>query len=90
MELLEGLVVVTRLSGVSEGLADVAVRPLVGRLPVVGGVRDGVGALRLCGTVLGVVEVEAVADITEETRSRLLLPLRPAFNEPDREDDGRF
>lgn len=78
---LEGLVVVAGLGGVTEGLADVAVGPLVGRVAVVGGVGHGVGALGLSGTVLGVVEVEAVADVAEETRGRLLLTLRRDFIE---------
>lgn len=83
MELLEGLVIVAGLRGVSEGLADVAVGPLVGRVAVVGGVRYGVGALGLSRTVLCVVEVEAVADVAEETRGHLLFPLRNTFDEPD-------
>ena len=82
-EPLEGLVIVAGLGGVSEGLADVAVRPLVGRLAVVGGVRNRVGALRLSRAVLGVVEVEAVADVAEQTRRRLLPPLWHAFHKPD-------
>lgn len=82
-EPLEGLIVVAGLRGVSEGLADVAVGPLVGRVAVVGGVRYRVGALGLRGTVLRVVEVEAVADVAEETRGRLLLALRHALHEAD-------
>lgn len=82
-EPLEGLVVVAGLGGVTEGLADVAVRPLVGRVAVVGGVRYRVGALGLSRAVLGVVEVEAVADVAEQTRRRLLPPLWHAFHEPD-------
>lgn len=74
-EPLEGLVVVAGLGGVTEGLADVAVRPLVGWVAVVGGVRYRVGALGLSRAVLGVVEVEAVADVAEQTRRRLLPPL---------------
>lgn len=75
LEPLEGLVVVAGLGGVSEGLADVAVGPLVGRVAVIGGVRYRVGALGLSGTVLRVVEVKTVADIAEQTRGRLLLLL---------------
>lgn len=80
---LEGLVVVAGLGGVSEGLADVAVGPLVRRVAVVGGVRHRVGALGLSGAVLGVVQVEAVADVAEEARRGLLLPLGHAFVETD-------
>ena len=75
LELLEGLIIVAGLGGVSEGLADVAVRPLVGWVTVIGGVRYGVGALGLSGTVLCVVEVKAVADIAEQTWRSLLFPL---------------
>lgn len=62
---LEGLIIVAGLRGVSEGLADVTVGPLFGRVAVVGGVRYRVGALGLSGTVLCVVEVKAVADVAE-------------------------
>lgn len=75
MEPLEGLVIVAGLCGVSEGLADVTVGPLVGRVAVIGSVRYRVGALGLGGTVLCVVEVKAVADIAEQTWGRLLFPL---------------
>lgn len=78
----EGLVIVAGLGGVSEGLADVAVGPLVGRVAVVGGVRYGVGALSLGGTVLRVVEVKAVADVAEQTWRGLLFTLRYAAVEP--------
>lgn len=81
---LEGLVVVAGLGGVTEGLADVTVGPLVGRVAVVGGVWHRVGALGLSGTVLSVVEVEAVADIAEETRRRLFPPLGHPFVKTDR------
>lgn len=57
----------------AEDLADVAVGPLLGLAAVVGGVRGGVGGLRLRGAVLGVVEVEALADVAEEPRRGLLL-----------------
>lgn len=80
---LEGLVVVAGLGGVPEGLADVAVGPLVRRVAVVGRVRHRVGALGLGGAVLGVVQVEAVADVAEEPRRGLLLPLGHAFVETD-------
>lgn len=75
MEPLEGLVIVAGLCGMSEGLADVAVGPLVGRVAVIGGVRYRVGALGLSGTVLRVVEVKAIADIAEQSWGGLLLPL---------------
>lgn len=75
MEPLEGLVIVAGLCGVSKGLTDVAVGPLVSRVAVISGVRYGVGALGLGGTVLRVVEVKAVADIAEQARGRLLFPL---------------
>lgn len=65
LEPLEGLIIVAGLRRVSEGLADVTVGPLVGRVTVIGGVRYRVGALGLSGTVLRVVEVKAVADIAE-------------------------
>lgn len=82
---LEGLVVVAGLGGVSEGLADVTVGPLVRRVAVVGGVRHRVGALGLSGAVLRVVQVEAVADVAEEAWCCLLLPLGHAFVEADEE-----
>lgn len=72
-EPLEGLIIVARLCGVSEGLADVTVGPLDGRVAVIGGVRYRVGALGLSGTVLSVVEVKAVTDVAEETRRCSLL-----------------
>lgn len=59
----------------SKSLADVAVRPLVGGVAVIGGVGNGVRALGLSGTVLGVMEVKAVADVAEQARGRLLLRL---------------
>ncbi len=62
---LEGLIIVTGLRRVSEGLANVAVGPLIGRVAVICGVRHGVRALGLSGTVLCVVEVEAVANVAE-------------------------
>lgn len=73
----------------SEGLADVTVGPLVRRVAVVGGVRHRVGALGLSGAVLRVVQVEAVTDVAEEARRRLLFPLGHAFvetNEGGREE----
>lgn len=57
----------------AKDLADVAVGPLFTLIAMVGGVWGGVGHLHLCGTVLGVVEVEAVTDVTEQPRGRLLL-----------------
>lgn len=69
----EGLVVVAAVGPVAEDLADVAVGPFLSLAAVVGRVRGGVRGLRLRGTVLGVVEVEAVADVAEEPRRWLLL-----------------
>lgn len=57
----------------AKDLTDVAVGPLLALIAMVGGVWRGVGHLRLCRTVLGVVEVKAVADVTEQPRGRLLL-----------------
>lgn len=85
---LEGLVIIAGLGGVSEGLADVTVGPLVGWVAVVGRVWHRVGALGLSGAVLRVVQVEAVADVAEEARRRLLLPLGHAFVETDEEGWG--
>lgn len=75
LEPLEGLIVVAGLRGVPERLADVTVGPFHGWVPVVGGVRDRVWALGLSGAVLGVVEVEAVADVAEESWGCLLFSL---------------
>lgn len=69
----EGLVVVTGLGPVSEHLADVAVGPRLPLAAVVGAVWRRVGLLRLCGAVLRVVEVKAVADVAEQSRGDLLL-----------------
>lgn len=69
----EGLVVIAGFGPVAEDLADVAVGPLVAFIAVVGGVRGGVGHLHLRGTVLRVMEVEAVADVAEQPWGRLLL-----------------
>lgn len=69
----EGLVVVAAVGPVAKDLADVAVGPLLGLAAVVGRVWGGVGGLRLRGAVLGVVEVEAVADVAEEPRGGLPL-----------------
>lgn len=57
----------------TEDLADVAVGPLVSLTAVVGGVWWGVGHLRLRWAVLSVVEVEAIADVAEKPRRKLLL-----------------
>lgn len=57
----------------AEDLTDVTVRPLFSLIAVVGGVWRGVGHLHLCGTVLSVMEVEAVADVTEQPWGKLLL-----------------
>lgn len=70
---LKGLVIVTGVSPVTEDLADLAVGPLFSFTAVVGGVWGGVGHLRLGRAVLGVVEVEAIADVTEKSRRKLLL-----------------
>lgn len=69
----KGLVIVTGVAPVTEDLADVAVGPLFPFGAVVGGVGRRVGHLRLCRAVLRVVEVEAVADVTEKPRGKLLL-----------------
>lgn len=71
--LLKGLVIVTGVGPVTKDLADVAVGPLFSFIAVVGGVRRGVGHLRLRWAVLCVVEVEAIADVTEEPWRKLLL-----------------
>lgn len=70
---LKGLVIVTGVSPVTEDLADLAVGPLFSFTAVVGGVWGGVGHLRLGRAVFGVVEVEAIADVTEKSRRKLLL-----------------
>lgn len=70
---LKGLVIVTGVGPVTEDLADVAVGSLLSFTAVVGGVRGGVGRLRLGRAVLRVVEVEAIADVTEKPRGELLL-----------------
>lgn len=70
---LKGLVIVTGLGPVAEDLADVAVGPLLSFTAVVGAVWRRVGHLRLGGAVLRVVEVEAIADVTEKPGRGLLL-----------------
>lgn len=70
---LKGLVIVTGVGPVTEDLADVAVGPFFSFIAMVGGVWRGVGHLRLCWTVLCVVEVEAIADVTEKPWRKLLL-----------------
>lgn len=57
----------------AEDLADVAVGSLLSFTAVVGGVWGGVGRLRLGRAVLRVVEVEAIADVTEKPGGELLL-----------------
>lgn len=57
----------------AEHLTDVAVGPFFTLIAVVGGMWRGVGHLHLCGTVLGVMEVKAVTDVTEQPRGELLL-----------------
>lgn len=74
-EPLESLIVVAGLGGVAERLADVTVGPLVCRVAMIRRVGHRVGALGLSRAVFGVVEVKAVADVTEQTRRRLLLLL---------------
>ena len=69
---LKGLIVSTGFGPVAKDLTDVTVGPIL-ITAVVGGVWGRVGHLHLCGTVLGVVEVEAVADVTEQPRGQLLL-----------------
>lgn len=69
----EGLVIIAGVSPVAEHLTDVAVGPFFTLIAVVGGMWRGVGHLHLCGTVLGVMEVKAVADVTEQPRGGLLL-----------------
>lgn len=64
---LESLIVVAGLGPVAEHLTDVTVRPFVVGTAVVGGVWRRIQHLVLGGTVLGVVQVKAVADVTEET-----------------------
>lgn len=70
---LKGLVIVTGFGPVAKDLADVAVGPILALSAVVDGVWRRVGHLHLCGTVLGVMEVEAVADVTEKSWRKLLL-----------------
>lgn len=74
-EPLESLIVIAGVGGVAERLADVTVGPLVCRVAVIRRVGYRVGALGLSRAVFGVVEVEAVADVAEETRRRLFLLL---------------
>lgn len=71
--LLKGLVVCTGIGPVAKDLADVAVGPLFALVAVVGSVWRRVWHLHLCGTVLGVVEVEAVTDVAEQSWWSLLL-----------------
>lgn len=74
-EPLESLIIIAGLGGVAERLADVTVGPLFCRVAVVRRVGYRVGALGLSRAVFGVVEVKAVADVTEQTRRCLLLLL---------------
>lgn len=57
----------------AKDLTDVAVGSFFALTAMVGGVWRGVGHLHLCGTVLSVVEVEAITDVTEQPWRRLLL-----------------
>lgn len=70
---LKGLVIVTGLGPVAKDLTDVAVGPLFTLIAVVGGVWRGVGHLHLSGTVLCVVKIKTVTDVTEQPWGRLLL-----------------
>lgn len=70
---LKGLVIITGFGPVAKDLTDIAVGPFFALIAVVGGVWRGVGHLHLCGTVLGVMEVKAVADVTEQPGRSLLL-----------------
>lgn len=63
----EGLVVVAIGRPVPEHLAGVAVGPLLPPAAVVRRVWRLLQRLRLCRAVLGVVQVEAAADVAEET-----------------------
>lgn len=78
----EGLVVVAVGGPVAEHLARVAVGPLLAPAAVVRRVRRLLQRLRLRRAVLGVVQVEAAADVAEETRlllgQALLLTARAA------------
>lgn len=56
----------------AKDLTDVAVGPFFALIAVVGGVWRGVGHLHLCGAVLGVMEVKAITDVTEQPWGRLL------------------
>lgn len=69
----EGLVIVAGIFPVTESLTDVAVRPFTTAAAMIGGVRWRVWRLRLRGTVLCVVKVEAVANVAENTWRRFLL-----------------
>lgn len=64
----EGLVVVAVGGPVPEHLTDLTVRALLAPAAVVRGVRWVLGHLRLGGTVLCVMEIEAVTYVTEEAR----------------------
>lgn len=78
----EGLVVVAVGRPVAEHLAGVAVGPLLPPAAVVRRVRRLLQRLRLRRAVLGVVQVEAAADVAEQTRlllgQALLLTARAA------------
>lgn len=70
---LKGLVVVTRVGPVAEDLADVTVGTLFSFTAVVSGVWRRAGHLRLRWAVHCVVEVKAIADVTEKPWRKLLL-----------------
>lgn len=86
---LKGLVIVAGLCPVAKDLTDIAVRPLFVLVAVVGGVWGGVGHLHLGGTVLGVMEVEAVTDVTEQPWQGFLL-LWLLFVATDRKESTLF
>lgn len=64
----EGLVVVAVGSPVAKHLANGAVRAFLFPTAVVRGVGGFLRRLGLCGTIFGVVEVETIANVAEETR----------------------
>lgn len=70
---LKGLVIIARFCPVAKHLADVTVGSFFALITMVSGVGRGVGHLHLCGTVLCVMKVEAVTDVTEQPWGRLLL-----------------
>lgn len=57
----------------AKNLTNVTVGPFFTLTAMVGGVWRGVGHLHLCRTVLSVMEVKAITDITEQPWGRFLL-----------------